>query len=83
MTRHRFKVGDLVRVRATVSRERGEGFLDVISHRHIEGTYEVTRLMPELPSGEPQYRIKSTDDQTERVVREGQLVAVAGPQVRR
>jgi hypothetical protein len=35
--------------------------------------YEIVRLMPELPNGEAQYRIKGRDTGTERVVRETEI----------
>ena len=38
--------------------------------------YEVVRLMPALPNGEPQYRIKGRESGGERVVREGEIRAL-------
>ena len=35
--------------------------------------YEIVRLMPELPNGEAQYRIKGRETGTERVVRETEI----------
>lgn len=84
MAEHRFRVGDLVRVWVSVSTQPSEGAIDVIAKNHISGLYEVTRLLPELPSGEPQYRVKGCSGQGERVVRESQLAsAVHFPQPRR
>ncbi len=37
--------------------------------------YEIVRLLPELPNGEPQYRIQGRESKTERVVREGEIKA--------
>ena len=37
--------------------------------------YEIVRLLPELPNGEPQYRIQGQDSKIERVVREGEIKA--------
>ena len=39
------------------------------------GPYIITRLMPEGRDGEPQYRIKSEDVKTERVVTQTQIMA--------
>jgi hypothetical protein len=57
MTVHRFKVGDLVRTQPSVSTHFGEAFIDLVSSRRPSGIYEVTRVLPELVNGEPQYRI--------------------------
>lgn len=67
MTEHRYTIGDLVRVRASVSVEP--------SHGPANGIYEVTSLLPELVSGEPQYQVTSCVDQANHVVRESQLIA--------
>ncbi len=36
-------------------------------------TYEVVQLMPEAPSGEPQYRIKGLSSGIVRAVREAEI----------
>ncbi len=36
---------------------------------------EIVRLMPELPNGEPQYRIRGRESGVERVVREAEIKA--------
>jgi len=55
---HAFKVGQLVAL-AQASRD-------------LE-TYEVVQLMPETPSGEPQYRIKGLSSGIIRAVREAEI----------
>ena len=62
--RHKFRVGDSVRV------SRGR-FPD----RSGAGIYEVVRLLPET-EGEFQYRIKSAGASAERMVREGEIERV-------
>jgi len=58
---HQFKVGDRVSL--------AFGFYD----QGATGTYAVTRLLPTRINGEPQYRVKGSDDR-ERVIGEGQIV---------
>jgi hypothetical protein len=41
--------------------------------REPRDTYEIIRLMPELPNGEPQYRIRGRDSGIERVVHEAEI----------
>jgi hypothetical protein len=55
---HAFRVGQLVGL-AQTSRDRE--------------TYEVVQLMPETPSGEPQYRIKGLSSGIVRAVREAEI----------
>lgn len=43
------------------------------SGREWPDIYEIVRLMPELPNGEPQYRIKGRKTGVEQVVREGEI----------
>lgn len=57
---HHFKVGDRVSL--------SFGFYDQVA----VGTYAVTRLLPTRLNGEPQYRVKGSDDR-ERVIGEGQI----------
>jgi hypothetical protein len=56
---HRFRIGQIVMLTAT--------------GREFPTVYTIVRLLPELPNGEPQYRIKSVTDGTERVVREVEI----------
>ncbi len=58
---HLFKVGNRVSL--------AFGFHD----QNATGTYAVTRLLPTRMNGEPQYRVKGSDDR-ERVIGEGQIV---------
>ena len=55
---HAFRVGQLVAL-AQTSRD--------------PETYEVVQLMPETPSGEPQYRIKGLSSGIVRAVREAEI----------
>lgn len=57
-----FKIGQTVR------------FTPGTHERSFAGLYTVMRQLPE-ERGETQYRIKSTKDDHQRVVREGQLTA--------
>ena len=63
---HAFRVGQLVAL-AQTSRD--------------PETYEVVQLMPETPSGEPQYRIKGLSSGIVRAVREAEIKphALNGP----
>jgi len=58
---HLFKIGDRVSL--------AFGFHD----QNATGTYAVTRLLPTRMNGEPQYRVKGSDDR-ERVIGEAQIV---------
>jgi hypothetical protein len=58
MPAHKFQVGEIVYVSPSGSVPRG--------------SYEVIKQLPEI-NGEFQYRIKSVNEQHERVVRESQL----------
>lgn len=58
---HLFKVGDRVSL--------AFGFHD----QNATGTYAITRLLPTRMTGEPQYRVKGSDD-CERVIGEAQIV---------
>ncbi len=75
MTEHRFHVGDLVFTHFGVSTRLGETVIGARAGKHVSGIYEVSCLLPELFSGERQYRIKC-DGQPERVVQESHLAAV-------
>ena len=55
---HAFRVGQVVALAQT--------------SRDLE-TYEVVQLMPETPSGEPQYRIKGLSSGIVRAVREAEI----------
>jgi hypothetical protein len=84
MTIHCFKIGDRVRIGASIRPRLGETYLDGIVQEWPEGIYEVTRLLPELDDGEPQYRVKGADGQNERVVQESRLMpAISKPQPHR
>ncbi len=74
MSEHRFHVGDLVRTQFSVSTSIGQTFMDAIVGERLTGIYEVSKLLPELANGEPQYRIRCAGE-PERVVRESQLTA--------
>jgi hypothetical protein len=77
MTGHRFHVGELVRThfKVIVTTSSGKAVLAATAGKHfVNGIYEVSRLLPELANGEPQYRIKC-DGHPERVVQESQLVS--------
>ncbi len=77
MTKHRYTVADLVRVRAStsVSTHSVDGVPDGLNGSRFGGIYEITHLLPELVNGEPQYRIRSCGDPADHVVRESQLIA--------
>ena len=64
MALHQFKPGQMARLRRAFPDRTGTG------------SYEILRLLPELPDGEPQYRVRGPD-KIERVVTEGQLVKTA------
>ena len=55
---HAFRVGQVVAL-AHAARDRE--------------TYEIVQLMPETPSGEPQYRIKGRSSGIVRAVREAEI----------
>ena len=60
MADHRYRLGQLVRLTRS--------FPD----RTSSGPYEIIRLLPETPDGEPHYRVKGSD-KVERAVGESQL----------
>jgi hypothetical protein len=74
MTEHRYTIGDLVRVRTNVSMQAVQGSLKRPDRNGTNGIYEITSLLPELGSGEPQYQVTSCVDQADYVVRESQLI---------
>ena len=74
MSEHRFHVGDLVRTQFSVSTSIGETFMNAVAGERLAGIYEVSKLLPELDNGEPQYRIRRIGE-PERVVRESQLTS--------
>jgi hypothetical protein len=57
---HKFKVGDIVTIKPSVSRNVPGG------------VYEVIKVLPD-PDGEREYRIKSANEPHERVARESEL----------
>jgi hypothetical protein len=86
MAEHRYKIGDLVRVQGSVgvSLHSVEGNLDQLSSNRLKGVYEISRLLPELDNGTPQYQIRSCGDQAHGdqasyVVPETQLIALPLP----
>ena len=62
MTTHKFKQGDLVRL----------GLRQKFPTNAPRGPYEVVRLLP-ADDGVPLYRIKSKDENHERVAKETEL----------
>lgn len=84
MAEHRFKVGDLVRVQVGISLKPAKGSLDAVTCNRPSSIHEVTRLLPSMGNGEPQYLIKGCAGQPERIIGESQLTsAVYVPQPRR
>ncbi len=81
MVEHRYRIGDLVRVQGSVgvSLHSVEGNLDQLSSNRLKGVYEISRLLPELDNGTPQYQIRSCGDQASYVVPETQLIALPLP----
>jgi hypothetical protein len=86
MAEHRYRIGDLVRVQGSVgvSLHSVEGNLDQLSSNRLKGVYEISRLLPELDNGTPQYQIRSCGDQAHGdqasyVVPETQLIALPLP----
>lgn len=61
MTLHKFKVGQAV------------VFDTGIFSKALVSSYRVSRCLPETVDGEPQYRIQSSSEPHERVVRESAL----------
>ena len=57
---HKFKVGDIVTVRRAISRNAPSGVFEVI--KQLPGSIE------------PEYRIKSANEQHERVALESELI---------
>jgi hypothetical protein len=61
---HRYKVGQSVVPRFLTGAER-------------QDVYAIIRCLPDLPEGEPLYRIRSTTKRAERVVRESEIKPAA------
>ncbi len=57
---HRYQIGDRVSL--------AFGFFD----QDPSGTYEILALLPTRPDGDPQYRIRGTDDR-QRVIGQAQI----------
>jgi hypothetical protein len=57
---HKFEIGQLVRPRGRLLENTG--------------IYEILRLLPGGPDGEPLYRVKAATGQLQRVVREADIV---------
>jgi hypothetical protein len=83
MAEYRFRVGDLVRVQVSVSKQPNARATNVVTLNRSSGIHEVTRLLP-VPSGaEPLYQVKGCGGQRECVVRESELIpATRAPQPR-
>ncbi len=83
MAEHRYTIGDLVRVRENLSAHPvGRFRVELNDNKPIGvgiGIHEITRLLPELLNGEPQYQITSLGDRADHVVREVQLIALPLP----
>lgn len=86
MVEHRYRIGDLVRVQGSVgvNLHSVEGNLDQLSSNRLKGVYEISRLLPELDNGTPQYQIRSCGDQAHGdqasyVVPETQLIVLPLP----
>ena len=77
MAKHRYAVGDLVRVQGRISMRSVDD--DQVNEKHLPGVYEITRLLPELASGQPQYQIRSFDNQACYDVQEVKLIALPLP----
>lgn len=66
MNGHKFQVGQAVRiVHSTDLREQMK-----------REEFRVLRLLPENPTGEPAYRVKSEHEQFERLVGEREIAAI-------
>ena len=84
MAEHRFRVGDLVRTQAGKGTQPKDGLRDAADCNRPGSIHEVTRLLPSMGNGEPQYLIKGCAGQPERIIGESQLTsAVHFPQPRR
>ena len=53
----------------------GQSVVPKFLNREPEDVYEVVSLMPELPNGDPQYRVRAASTGVERVVREFEIKA--------
>jgi hypothetical protein len=51
----------------------GQSVVPTYSGIEQRDVYEIVRLMPELPNGERQYRVKAISSGTERIVREVEI----------
>jgi hypothetical protein len=60
MPRHKFHIGEIVELSRAMLRSASGG------------VYKITKRLPES-AGEYEYRVKSTNEQHERVVRESEL----------
>ena len=76
MVKHRYTVGDLVRIQGSVGMRGVERFLAELDDNSPSGLHEITGLLPEELNSEPRYQITSCDDQVDRVVGEFQLIAL-------
>jgi hypothetical protein len=53
----------------------GQSVVPKFLNREPHDVYEVVGLMPELPNGDPQYRVRAASSGVERVVREFEIKA--------
>jgi hypothetical protein len=61
MPDHKFHIGEIVQLSPSILRKASGG------------VYEVIKQLPDSSAGEYEYRIKSTNERYERVVRESEL----------
>jgi hypothetical protein len=75
MAEHRFKVGDLVRVQVSISKQPDAETANVATLSRSSGIHKVTRLLLMSLDGEPLYQVRGSGGQRESVVRESQLTS--------
>jgi hypothetical protein len=74
MAEHRYRVGDLVRVQVSVSKQPNARGSNIVALNRSSGIHEVTRLLPAPSGGEPLYQVRGSNGQPDRVVRESELI---------
>ena len=79
MAEHRYRVGDLVRVQVSVSKQPNARGSNIVALNRSSGIHEVTRLLPAPSGGEPLYQVRGSGGQRESVVSEGQLIPASRP----
>jgi len=70
MAAHKFKIGQSVRLRSTVE-----------ARQAAAGEYRIVRQLPQ-PDGSIHYRVRSSADEHEMVVKESELLSWSASQVR-